>query len=288
MQTELSVDFPCVYVESPTDSASCVSWLRVVLLLLRVRARLQQMIKKKKKNTDLLFKLWFLHQVLLCCLQRHLFARIAARAVNKCLFSWLVCFVLLCFPPFSCCDRHQLCVYIAQRHINIHFCGGKWVKFDIPEAPLPSPPACAQPGTSVDTEWCCGSSSTQALWWMPWTLQLQQIKEGYVFVRMTLGIGNMVLAVTQVSSLHCDSQCSSSLIGAVQLSGARGWMSNVMFHMDSQVGWGGMYLPLMTPESRLHHICALWYLRLFCPRRRPGETTHETGNSLPPHSSGLF
>lgn len=29
MQTELSVDFQCVYVESPTDSASCVSWLRV-------------------------------------------------------------------------------------------------------------------------------------------------------------------------------------------------------------------------------------------------------------------
>lgn len=161
--------------------------------------------------------------------------------MNKCLFSWLVGFVLLSFPPFSCCDPHQLSVYIAHRHINIHSCAGKWVKFDIPEAPLPSsPPACAQPGTSVDTKWCCGSSSTQSLRWMPWTLQLQQIKEGYVLVRMTLGIGNMVLAVTQVSSLLCDSQCSSSLIGAVQLSGARGWMSNVMFHMGSKVGGGCM------------------------------------------------
>lgn len=45
----------------------------------------------------------------------------------------------------------------------------------------------------------------------------------------------MVLAVMQVSSSHCESQCSS-LIGAVQLSGARGWMSNVMFHMESQAG----------------------------------------------------
>ena len=55
------------------------------------------------------------------------------------------------------------------------------------------------------------------------------------FTRMTGGNGNMVLAVMQVSSSHCESQCSS-LIGAVQLSGARGWMSNVMFHMESQAG----------------------------------------------------
>lgn len=75
----------------------------------------------------------------------------------------------------------------------------------------------------------------------------------------------MVLAVMQVSSSHCESQCSS-LIGAVQFSGARGWMSNVMLHMQSQTG--GFYGPLVMP----HSLPMKRYLKLFCPRRRTGET----------------
>lgn len=46
------------------------------------------------------------------------------------------------------------------------------------------------------------------------------------FIGMTVGKGNM--AVMQVSSSQCESR-RSSLIGAVQLSGSRGWMSNVSY-----------------------------------------------------------
>lgn len=46
---------------------------------------------------------------------------------------------------------------------------------------------------------------------------------------------NMELTVMQVSSSHCESLCSN-LIGAVQFSGAWGWMSNVVFHMESHAG----------------------------------------------------